>query len=84
MINIIDNRKENATVLDNIECGRFFMKHDILYRVCWYDISTFDRIVYETDTRVCMRVSDGELVLLPYEEIVEPISDRQIEFIVEE
>lgn len=84
MINIIDNRKEYMAELDDVECGRFFMKDGVLYRVCWYDFATFDRIVYETDTRVCMRVSDGELVLLPYDTMVEPISDRQIEIIVGE
>lgn len=84
MIKVTDNRKTNECILDNIEAGKFFMVNDFLYRACWWEPETFDTINYEYDTRVCMRMYDGTLCLWRYDKVVTPISERQVEIIVED
>lgn len=84
MIKIYDNRSTNETELHNIECNKFFIVDNTLYRRCWYALATFEKIVHKAETLICVRMNDGELVALSHDQIVEPIADRQIEFIVED
>ena len=84
MIKVKDNRNGNECRLNEIEVGDFFMVNNILYRRCWWDIHSFNSIKYEDDCLVCMRMDDGELVVLRYDHWVELIPDRQIELSVED
>ena len=84
MIKVHDNRNTNERQLHTIEAYGFFMLDGALYRRCWWDINTFNKIIYEEDNLVCVRMTDGELVGLRYDKWVQPIADRQIELSVED
>lgn len=84
MIKVHDNRIENEVKLHKVGAGEFFVADGELYRRCWWDINTFNKIIYEEDSLVCVRMTDGELVGLRYDQWVQPIADRQIELSVED
>lgn len=84
MIKVHDNRNTNERQLHTVEPHGFFMLDGTLYRRCWWDINTFNKIIYEEDSLVCVRMTDGELVGLRYDQWVQPIADRQIELSVED
>ena len=84
MIKVHDNRKDNECQLHNVAAGEFFMVNNILYRRCWWDINSFTKITYEEECLVCMNMADGELVVIRYDQWVQPIADRQIELSVED
>lgn len=84
MIKVKDNRKTNECQLNTLEVGDFFLINNILYRRCWWVTETFDRIDYEDDCFICMRIDDGELVVLRHDTWVELIPNRQIELSVED
>ena len=84
MIKIHDNRDTNEHQLHTVEPSGFFILNDTLYRRCWWDVNTFNGIKYEDGSFVCVNMTDGELVLIRYDEWVQPIADRQIELSVED
>lgn len=84
MIKVHDNRKGNECQLNKTVVGDFFMVNNILYRRCWWDINSFNEITYEDACLVCMRMDDGELVVLRHDQWVELIPNRQIELSVED
>ena len=84
MINVFDNRTTPERRLGEIEAGKFFMINGILYRRCWWDINSFNKITYEEDCLVCTRIDDGELVVLRHDHWVEPVADKQIELRLED
>lgn len=84
MIKIFDNRTVNERRLHELEPNKFFMINNILYRRCWWDVNSFNKITYEEECLVCTRIDDGELVVLRADQWVEPVLDRQIEFRIED
>ena len=84
MINIQDNRKTNERKLKTVEVGKFFMFCDILFRRLWWTMSTFDKIEWPDEYIVCMNMNTGEVLTINGEAYVEPISDGQVELIVED
>lgn len=84
MINVFDNRTTNECRLHELEPNKFFMINNILYRRCWWETETFEKITHEEDCLVCVRIDDGELVVLRFDAWVEPVPDRQIEFRIED
>lgn len=84
MINIQDNRKTSERKLKTVEVGKFFMYYDILFRRCYWSLSTFDKIEWPDEYIVCMNMNTGEVLTISGEVYVEPIYDNQIEIIVED
>lgn len=84
MINVHDNRKTNERKLKTVEVGKFFMYYDILFRRCWWSLSTFDKIEWPDEYIVCMNMNTGEVLTISGEAYVEPISDSQVELMVED
>lgn len=84
MINVHDNRKTSERKLKTVEVGKFFMYYDILFRRCYWSLSTFDKIEWPDEYIVCMNMNTGEVLTISGEAYVEPISDSQIEILVED
>lgn len=84
MITVHDNRKTNERKLKTVEVGKFFMYYDILFRRCFWSLSTFDKIEWPDEYIVCMNMNTGEVLTISGEAYVEPIADSQIELIVED
>lgn len=84
MINVHDNRKTSERKLKTVEVGKFFMYYDILFRRLWWSLSTFDKIEWPDEYIVCMNMNTGEVLTINGEAYVEPITDSQIELIVED
>jgi hypothetical protein len=60
------------------------MYYDILFRRLWWAMSTFDKIEWPDEYIVCMNMNTGEVLTISGESYVEPISDGQVELIVED
>lgn len=84
MINVHDNRKTNERKLKEVEVGKFFMYYDILFRRCFWSLSTFDKIEWPDEYIVCMNMNTGEVLTISSEAYVEPISDGQVQIMVED
>ena len=84
MIKIHDFRKKHEYALNDIDVGHFFTINNFLDRRCWWEITTFDRIDWEDECVVCMRMDNGELVVLRRDQAVELVPDRQIEISMED
>lgn len=84
MINVHDNRKTSERKLKTVEVGKFFMYYDILFRRLWWTMSTFDKIEWPDEYIVCMNMNTGEVLTINGESYVEPISDGQVQIMVED
>lgn len=84
MINVHDNRKTSERKLKTVECGKFFMYYDILFRRCFWSLNTFEKIEWPDEYIVCMNINTGEVLTINGESYVEPISDGQVQIIVED
>lgn len=84
MLQINDFRKRDEYKLGSLCVGKFFIFDGTLYRRVFWTASTFKRAEWSPECFICMRMTDGELVAINADAMVEYIPDKVIELSMED